>query len=287
MNTMKNPTSAPDRNGAGGGAGGVKPLRILVAFECSGAIRRELRKLGHNAWSCDVKPARDGDRHHHQCDVREVLAMTFDDFGTWDAVLAIGPDCTYLTISAEWAYKEPDFARYPGVGYHQRLKPGTLTGAARQHARDNAVKMVRAVWNCGIPKIAIENPVGVLSTRFMKPTQIIQPHQFGEDASKATCLWLKGLPPLVPTQHVAPRMVNGKPRWANQTDGGQNKLSPGEGRAELRAATYPGVARAMAIQWFGGRRGQVPAHDAELLPLQNDAKIPSQSLRNPQPAREL
>jgi hypothetical protein len=102
---------------------------------------------------------------------------------------------------------------------------------------------------CNIPRTAVENPVGCISTRIRKPDQIIQPWQFGEDASKATCLWLSGLPKLVPTGHVAPRMVNGKPRWANQTDSGQNKLGPSDDRWKLRSATYPGIANAMATQW--------------------------------------
>jgi hypothetical protein len=127
--------------------------------------------------------------------------------------------------------------------------------------------------NCGIPKIAIENPVGKIGSRIFwymggenggerwevfptdlehgsrKPDQIIQPHQFGDDASKATCLWLTGLPILSPTGFCEPRIVNGKKRWSNQTDSGQNRLSPGENRAELRSKTYAGIARAMAEQW--------------------------------------
>lgn len=232
-----------------------KQLRILVAFECSGAIRRELRKLGYDAWSCDLKPARDGDEHHIQSDVFEVIdqppRMLRHSF---QALLAVGPVCTYLTNSAEWAYKDPDFVRYPGVGYHQRLRPGTLFGAERRAARAAQIERVRELWECGIERIAIENPVGVLSSLFMPPSQIIQPHWFGDDASKATCLWLKNLPLLVPTNHVPPRIVNGRPRWGNQTDSGQNKLSPSDDRAELRSATFPGVASAMAQQWFGMAR---------------------------------
>jgi hypothetical protein len=104
-----------------------------------------------------------------------------------------------------------------------------------------------------INKIALENPVGIISTRIRKPDQIIQPYQFGHDASKATCLWLKNLPKLVPTNYIAPRIVvkNGKEfkRWGNQTDSGQNKLGPSDERWALRSVTYQGVAEAMADAW--------------------------------------
>ena len=105
------------------------------------------------------------------------------------------------------------------------------------------------LWSCGIPKIGIENPVGVLSSRWIKPTQIIQPYQYGDNASKKTCLWLKDLPELVKTNYIEPRIVNGRKLWDNQTDSGQNKLAPSKDRAKLRSKTYPGIARAMAEQW--------------------------------------
>ncbi len=158
------------------------------------------------------------------------------------------PDCTFLTCSAEWAYGDGP--------YHQKLKPGTLVGAARRVARLGAVQFVKDLLAADIDKIAIENPIGCLSSHIRQPDQIIQPHQFGEDASKATCLWLKNLPVLQQTSDYPPRIVthNGKAvrRWSNQTDGGQNKLQPGADRAMLRAKTYQGVGNAMASQW-GGR----------------------------------
>ena len=95
----------------------------------------------------------------------------------------------------------------------------------------------------------MENPIGVMSTEFRKPDQIIQPWMFGEDASKSTCLWLKGLPKLESTKIFPPRIVDGRKRWSNQTDSGQNRLGPSENRAELRSKTYAGVAKAMAQQW--------------------------------------
>ena len=211
-------------------------MRVLVACECSGTVRRAFRERGHDAWSCDLLPARDGDPHHIHSDVRDVLCER------WDLMIA-HPDCTYLTNSAAWAYGDGP--------YHMRLKPETLTGAARRAARAEAVEFVRTLfWTAAIPRICIENPVGHLSRVLAgEARQIVQPYEFGDDASKATVLWLKSLPPLRHTGHVRPRIVNGKPRWSNQTDGGQNRLSPSPDRAAIRAITYPGIAAAMADQW--------------------------------------
>lgn len=161
------------------------------------------------------------------------------------------PDCTYLTCSAEWAYGDGP--------YHQKVKPETLVGEGRREARREALRFVESLAKAPIPLIAIENPaIGAINRnldlvrhgfRTNFPTQVIQPHQFGHDASKATGLALKGLPGLVHTCHIAPRVVAGRPRWGNQADSGQNRLSPGEGRAMERARTYQGWADAMASQW--------------------------------------
>lgn len=217
----------------------------LIGCEESGAVRDAMLQRGIPAVSCDVLPSRSDFGEHMQCDLMEAIAAR-----RWRGLIAF-PDCTYLTCSAEWAYKDPDFDRYPGVGYHQRLKPGTLFGADRRQARKDAIAFVVSLWECGLDRVALENPVGVLSAVLGRaPTY--QPHEFGDDASKRTCLWVKGLPPLRPLpfhRHVQPRMVDGKPRWANQTDSGQNRLSPGHTRARDRSMTYPGIARAMADQW--------------------------------------
>jgi hypothetical protein len=218
----------------------VSAMRWLVGCEHSGTVRRALRARGHDAWSCDLLPPTDGDTHHHlQCDVLTVLDRK------WDGAI-FHPDCTFLTCSAEWAYGDGP--------YHMKLKPDTLVGAARRAARAEAVEFVRKLRAAPIDKIAIENPRGHLSTAIGKPQQTIQPHWFGDDASKATCLWLKNLAPLVPTKKIAPRIVNGKPRWANQTDAGQNRLPPSEDRWALRSLTYDGIAAAMAEQWGGNIR---------------------------------
>jgi hypothetical protein len=138
------------------------------------------------------------------------------------------PPCTYLCSSGlHWNKRRPERA--------------LLT--------EQAFEFFMNIANADCEKIAIENPIGCVSTRWRKPDQIIQPHQFGHDASKRTCLWLKNLPLLTPTQHIPPRMIDGKPRWGNQTDSGQNKLGPSKDRAKLRSKTYLGIAKAMANQW--------------------------------------
>jgi hypothetical protein len=159
------------------------------------------------------------------------------------------PMCTVLTVSAAWAFNDPDFDRYPGVGYHQRVRPETLTGQARRDARDEAVENFRRLLALPYPK-AVENPApSLLSKRLRPPDQTIQPYQFGDDASKRTGLWLDGLPLLRPTKRVPGRIVRGVERWANQTDSGQNNVTPGEGRWLERSKTYPGIAAAFGEQW--------------------------------------
>ncbi len=213
-------------------------MRVLIACEYSGRVRRAFNDLGHDAWSCDLLPSEDNSQRHIQGDVRNIL------HADWDLMIA-HPDCTYLTNSAAWAYGDGP--------YHQNVKPGTLVGAARRAARVEALDFVRLLLDAPIKRIAIENPMGAISTNIRPATQYIQPHQFGHDASKITGLWLKNLPPLRPTNNVRGRMVihNGKivERWANQTDSGQNKLTPGPDRWKERARTYQGWADAMAEQW--------------------------------------
>jgi hypothetical protein len=180
-----------------------------------------------------------------------LLRVLEESQGAWDLLIA-HPPCTYLNVAGAWAFSDPDFGKYPGVGYHQKVSPRTLTGAARRVAREGALGFVRAILAADIPRICVENPVGCISTRICKPAQYIQPYEFGEDASKKTGLWLKGLPALTATSYVTPRMVDGKPRWANQTDSGQNRLSPSADRWQKRSKTYTGIATAMAEQWTQG-----------------------------------
>lgn len=217
-------------------------MKVLVACEFSGTVRDAFRKLGHDAWSCDLRSDVNGSSFHIQGDALEAVKMG------WDLLIA-HPPCTYLTGSAEWAYGDGP--------YHQKVKPGTLVGAARRAARDEAAGFFMAMYNAPVERVAVENPVGCMSKRFRKPDQIIQPYDFGSDASKKTCLWLRGLPALTldPAQRVTGRIVthNGKlvERWSNQTDSGQNRLSPSEEREAIRSVTYPGIAKAMAEQWGG------------------------------------
>lgn len=216
---------------------GEKTMRVIVGMETSGAIRSRLRMLGVDAWSVDTLPADDGSPYH-------IVGDVFDyALGDWDWGI-FHPTCTYLTCSAEWAYTDGP--------YHMKLQPGTLTGQARRDARTSALAEFWMLLKLPYPK-AIENPVGVVSSRIRKPDQTVQPYMFGDDASKRTCLWLDRLPPLqkrMCSKWVPPRMVDGKPRWANQTDSGQNRLSPGPDRWKARSQTYPGLAQAAATQWL-------------------------------------
>lgn len=209
-------------------------MRVLVACETSGRVRDAFIRAGHDAWSCDLLPADDGGQHF-QCDAREVVSLP------WDLLIA-HPPCTYVS----------------GSGWHWVAR-GRIEADGRPRAEHvaEAVAFARMFIEgeevAHIPKRVVENPVGKLSTLIREPDQIIQPWQFGDDASKATCLWLYGLRPLRPTRYVQPRLVvhEGKwcMRWANQTDSGQNKLPPSADRWKLRSETYAGVAEAMAEQW--------------------------------------
>jgi hypothetical protein len=204
-------------------------MKILVACERSGQVRRAFAKLGHHVVSADIQPAEDWEYTRdrvdcgvHYCgDVRDIL----DDY--WDMLIAF-PDCTYLCSS----------------GMHW-----TTRGLRDKKLTEDALDFVKLLMGAPIKHKAIENPIGCISTRIRKPDQIIQPWMFGDDASKATCLWLENLPKLEPTNVIEPRIVNGKKRWSNQTDSGQNRLPPSKTRAMDRARTYGGVAQAMADKW--------------------------------------
>ena len=200
-------------------------MDILVACETSGRVRDAFIARGHNAWSCDLSFPEKGSKHNSQHFLADALYIA--NLYKWDMVIAF-PPCTYICSSGLWKNKRE---------------------RGRTQKTDQALAFVLALMQLDIPKIAIENPTGCISTRIRKPDQIIQPYYFGDDASKATCLWLKNLPELRRTDYVDPRLVNGKARWGNQTDSGQNKLGPGENRATERSRTYQGIANAMAAQW--------------------------------------
>lgn len=199
-------------------------LKVLVACEYSGTVRDAFRALGHDAVSCDLLPP-EVEGPHHQGDVRDILN------DGWDLMVA-HPPCTHLAVSGARWFKD------------------------KREEQEEALEFVRLLLDAPIPHIALENPVSIISSRIRKPDQIVQPYEYGHDASKRTCLWLKDLPKLVPTKRIPGRMVPHptKPgvmveRWANQTDSGQNRLGPSEDRWKIRAATYPGIAAAMASQW--------------------------------------
>lgn len=196
-------------------------MRVLVACEYSGAVRDAFIRAGHYAASCDILPSESPLGDHYQCNVLTILDHD------WDLMIA-HPPCTFLCASGlHWNKRRPE----------------------RAQQTEDALAFVRQLLDAPIARIALENPIGCISTRIRKPDQTIQPHQFGHDASKATCLWLKGLPILTPTNHIAPRQVNGRKRWGNQTDSGQNKLPPSADRWKIRSETYKGIADAMANQW--------------------------------------
>lgn len=195
-------------------------LKILVACEESQAVTIELRKLGHEAYSCDIEPCSGGHPEWHlQQDVAPLLEQS------WDMIIAF-PPCTHLASSgARW--------------FEQKQKDG------RQQQGINFFKLFTEL-DC--PRVAIENPVGIMSTHYRKPDQVINPFQFGDPFEKQTCLWLKGLPLLKATDIVQPppRQVlsSGKtmPLWYSNC---------GWNRAKARSKTFPGIAKAMAEQWAG------------------------------------
>ena len=241
-------------------------MRVLVGCECSGAVRRQFRMRGHDAWSNDIKEAEDGSSHHLQMDVFEAIR----NHGPWDMAI-FHPDCTYLTIAAEWCYTDEAAIKAEARGSTK------LFGAARREAREEALAFFRSLWDCEIENVCMENPRGVVATRLgLEATQSVQPYEYGHDASKRTCLWLRGprMKKLRPTRMIAPKhgcptcrikfplalgkygcpSCHGKPKhaglvWGNQTPAGQNALAPGENRWVERSRTYTGIARAMAVNW--------------------------------------
>ena len=204
-------------------------MKILVACEESQAVTIEFRKLGHEAYSCDIEPCSGGHPEWHlQQDVIPLLKEK------WDMIIAF-PPCTYLTVTGNRWF---NIERY-GEKAVQRYKD-----------RDFAISFFMLFANADCEKIAIENPVGIMSTEWRKPDQIINPWQFGDPFEKKTCLWLKGLPELIPTNivEIPPRKQFGSgksmPAWYADAFS-----LPKEERAKLRSKTFPGIAKAMAEQW--------------------------------------
>jgi hypothetical protein len=193
--------------------------RVLIACEYSGTVRDAFRARGHDAMSCDLLST-DVPGPHYQGDVRDIL-----DNG-WDLLIA-HPPCTYLTVSGN-KWMKPEYAeRFP----------------TRHADREDALAFVRLLMGANIPRIAVENPISVISSRIRKPDQVVQPWMFGHGEVKATCFWLKNLSPLIPTDIV----------------GGRNdrlhRLPPGPNRWKERSKTFPGIAAAMADQWGASDAG--------------------------------
>lgn len=207
-------------------------MKVLVACEESQRVCAEFRRLGHEAFSCDVLPCSGGHPEWHLR--QDVLPLLSEP---WDLVIA-HPPCTYLAVAGNRWF---DVERY---GDRAR---------ERHRLRDEAAAFFMRFAEAECPRVAVENPVGAMSTRYRRPDQIVHPYMFGDPERKATCLWLKGLPPLVPTDVVEPNVIaykNGKGTdspWHLSTLG----LPPKE-RSVLRSKTFPGLAKAMADQW-GGR----------------------------------
>jgi hypothetical protein len=185
-----------------------KRLNVLVLCEFSGVVRDAFAALGHAAVSCDLLPS-EAPGHHIQADCR-----TLTGWETWDLVIA-HPPCTHLAVSgARW--------------FH-----------LKQQEQAEALDFVRWILALPVPRIALENPVSIISSRIRKPDQVIQPWQFGHGETKGTCLWLKGLPKLQPTNIVEGREAR------------VHKMPPSADRWKLRSVTYKGIADAMAMQWGG------------------------------------
>jgi len=203
-------------------------MKILIACEYSGTVRDACIRRGHDAWSCDTLPTESDFGPHMECDVLEVL-----DEG-WDLMIA-HPPCTYLASSGlHWNKRRPE----------------------RAAKTEKALEFVEALWRAPIPRVAIENPVGCINTRlkFMPKPQYVHPYMFGDDASKKTGFWRRGLPPLQPTKQIEPRIVttpSGRiyKRWANQYDCGRDNTPNTANRAKERSKTFPGIAEAIAEQW--------------------------------------
>jgi hypothetical protein len=192
-------------------------MRVLIACEFSGTVRRAFRALGHDAWSCDILPAEDGQEFHLQGDVRHWLKAD------WDLLIA-HPPCTHLAVSgARW---------FDG----------------KRQEQEEALRFVYDMLTAPVARIAVENPISVISSRVRKPDQVIQPHEFGHPEFKATCLWLKNLPPLRPTNQL-PIPAKGTDEWKawNRV----HRAPPGVDRWKERSRTYEGIAIAMADQWGG------------------------------------
>ena len=200
-------------------------MKVLVACEFSGIVREAFKAKGHDAWSCDLLPT-EIPGQHIQGDVLEILN------DNWDLMIA-HPPCQRLTCAANKYYKSEYASRFPNI----------------QKERLDAIEFFMAFINAPINKIAVENPIGIMSTRYKKPNQVIQPYQFGHTERKSTCLWLKNLPNLKPTKIVVPDIIVHKSGKTDSRLHYETLKLPKEERAKARSKTFSGIASAMADQW--------------------------------------
>ena len=202
-------------------------MKVLVACEFSGVVREAFRKRGHDAWSCDYEPTEIAG-NHYQGDIKIMLSL----YPCWDLFIA-HPNCERLTCAANKYYKEQYSTRFPNI----------------HREREDAVKFF--MWMAFLPinKICIENPIGIMSTRWRKPDQIIQPYQYGHSERKSTCLWTKNLPKLIPTNIIEPDIIYHKSGKTDSRLHYETLKLPKEERRKVRSRTFQGIANAMAEQW--------------------------------------
>jgi len=205
----------------------------LIGCEESGTVRRAFRDLHHDAWSCDLLPARDGSAHHWQEDILKLLERD----PLWDLVL-FHPQCKFLGLCQAWR-------RHPSASDCDLYGLESSNTTWRLEQREKAVEFATRLWNAPIKHIALENPKSILSTRMAKKSQTIHPWQFGHPEQKETWLWLKNLPPLRPTDNVYDKMMKLPKKDRERVF----YASPGENRSRDRSRTYEGIAKAMATQW--------------------------------------
>jgi hypothetical protein len=202
-------------------------MKILIACEESQTVCKAFRELGHESYSCDLLPCSGGHPEWHlQCDVLTVLNNGFD-------MMIAHPECTRLTVAANKYYKPEYSNRFPTINQD----------------REEAVEFFMKLANANINRIAIENPIGIMSTRWRKPDQIIQPYYFGDPERKATCLWLKNLPKLTPTNIVTPEIIYQKSGKTDSRLHFETLKLPKEERRKARSKTFQGIADAFASQW--------------------------------------
>lgn len=203
-------------------------MLVLIGCEESQTICKAFRELGHEAYSCDLLPCSGGHPEwHYQQDIFEVIKLKKWDLGIFH------PECTRLTVTANKWYKPEYSDRFPNIHQERKL----------------AIEFFMKIVDCGLDRWAIENPIGIMSTLYRKPNQIIQPYQFGDAERKSTCLWTKGLPKLKHTNVVEPNIITFK---SGKTMSACHYNSVGldkESRRKARSVTFPGIAKAMAEQW--------------------------------------